>query len=214
MEVVVEADHLASDVDQELAPQPFVFVGGGEGLELGAAAGEGRQHVAQGAAVGQLQAQVSGAEPRAIGRKGDDLDVHARSLECMDDELQTCGKGVAANAALPAALSEVMTAIAGNLRAHMAALDARDDTARPELEAYQKLVERHTALAAELRETAEQMEGYRDLPMAQHDEQVMHGPAVRGAFQQLIDSEQAVATLLTQRLQTYREMLGACPRSA
>jgi hypothetical protein len=45
--------------------------------------------------------------------------------------------------------------------------------------------------------------------MAEHDAQVMHGSAVRGAFQQLIDSEQAVATLLTQRLQTYREMLGA-----
>ena len=127
----------------------------------------------------------------------------------MDDELQTCGKGVAANAALPAALSEVMAAIAGNLEAHIAALDPRDETARPELEAYQQLVARHTALAAQLRETAEQMEAYRDLPMPEHDAQVMQGPAVRDAFQQLIDSEQAVATLLTQRLQTYRDMLGA-----
>jgi hypothetical protein len=209
VEVIVEADHLAPDVDQELPPEPLVFAGGGEGLELRAAAGKGGQRVAQGAAVGQLQAQVSGAEPRAVRRKGDDLDVHARSLECMDDEPQTCGKGVAANAALPTALSEVMAAIARNLETHMAALDPRDDTARLELEAYQKLIERHTALAAQLRETAEQMEGYRDLPMAEHDAQVMNGPAVRGAFQQLIDSEQAVATLLTQRLQTYREMLGA-----
>ena len=56
----------------------------------------------------------------------------------MDDQ-QTCGKGLAQNASLPATLADLMDAMAGNLELHTKALDLTDDNARLELDAYQKL---------------------------------------------------------------------------
>jgi hypothetical protein len=44
-------------------------------------------------------------------------------------EEQTCGRGLAENAVLPAQLAEVTEAIADNLQAHMQALELDDEAA-------------------------------------------------------------------------------------
>ena len=100
-----------------------------------------------------------------------------------------CGKGLAQNAALPAKLADAIEAVAANLSAHMTALDARDPKARAERDAYASLFAKHRTAAAQLRAIAEEMAGYRDLPMAPHDADVMQGPALRQPFERLVAIE-------------------------
>jgi hypothetical protein len=49
---------------------------------------------------------------------------------------QTCGEGLAQNSPLPIKLGELAAAIAGNLEAHMPALDTDDANAAAEHRAY------------------------------------------------------------------------------
>ena len=46
VQAVVEANHLASHVNEQLAPQPLVPSGAGQGLELPAALSQHAQHIA------------------------------------------------------------------------------------------------------------------------------------------------------------------------
>ena len=119
----------------------------------------------------------------------------------------TCGQGLAHNAALPAKLADVIDAVADNLVVHMTALDPADHAAAQELAAYTSLAERHRAIAADLRATADEMEGYRDLPTAPHDETVMSSPEVAAAFAGLVRVEAELAELLRARAREWEEML-------
>ena len=55
----------------------------------------------------------------------------------MDDQ-PSCGKGVASNAGLPAALGAVAGALGAVLVAHQASLDVSDSDAKREHDAYQE----------------------------------------------------------------------------
>ena len=83
----------------------------------------------------------------------------------MDDQ-PTCGKGLAAHATLPATLGRVMAATAGILENHQKALVLDDPNARLEYDAYVKLARAYRDIAEKLQMTADQMTGYRQLPMA------------------------------------------------
>src|ERR687886_965734 len=92
------------------------------------------------------------------------------------DDQATCGEGLAANAALPAKLAELIAARAEVLQRHTKAVDPTDVNGKEELDAYTTLVRAHRAIATELAGLAQQMAGYRDLPTARHDAKVMSDP--------------------------------------
>jgi hypothetical protein len=122
-------------------------------------------------------------------------------------EQQTCGQGLAQNAALPANLADLFGAVAEILEVHLTALDPTHKPSRPEFDAYVGLATDHREIESRLRALALQMEGYRDLPMAEHDMDVMTSPKTAEAFHRLIAQEEAVAALFKSRHDRYRQML-------
>jgi hypothetical protein len=121
-------------------------------------------------------------------------------------EQQTCGQGLAEHAVVPAALGRLSAAMAGNLEAHMHALDLNDPAARAEHDAYAALAARYRGLAAQLRETAAEMSGHADLPMGRHDPARL--AAQRDAFAALIAAERELAAVLEERIARHEELLG------
>lgn len=125
------------------------------------------------------------------------------------NELQTCGKGLAENSALPAKLGELISAMAENLEAHRKALDLTDQNSRAEYEAYEKLLKELRQIAAQLSVTASEMAGYHDLPMGRHDEQAMTHPRVREAFENFVRHKQELLELLEQTEERDHKLLRA-----
>lgn len=125
------------------------------------------------------------------------------------EDAPTCGKGLAEHSPLPAKLGELTDAVADVLEIHTKALDVGDESSRKELEAYRALARIHRTIAADLKATAKQMAGYRDLPMGKHDEQVMMAPDAREAFERFVMREQDLLALLQRRIQPDRQMLDA-----
>src|SRR5262245_54144012 len=117
------------------------------------------------------------------------------------DDQPTCGKGLAANAALPAKLAEVLAALAEVLGRHTRALDRNDPDGLAELDAYTSLERTHRGVASELVRLSEAMAGYRDLPMAAHDMTVMADPKGQAeAFQRFVAVERELLELLRAKL--------------
>ena len=128
------------------------------------------------------------------------------------DEEQTCGKGLAEHAKLPASLGELIASTARVLEVHMKALDPADANAKRELDAYRDVAVAHRRIANELAALAERMESYRTLPMAPHDMAVMTSPAPRHAFAGFVAQEERVLGLLQSRLDGVRAMLAEMER--
>ena len=123
-------------------------------------------------------------------------------------EESTCGKGLAAGADLPDQFGRLLAARAEVLERHTRALDGNSPNGRREQEAYWDLVRRHRAIAADLATLAAQMRSYRDLPMADHDVQVMMAPdGQMAAFREFVDLERELAASLTAQLQDDEQML-------
>ena len=117
----------------------------------------------------------------------------------MDTENQpTCGKGLAENSVLPARLSNLISAMAENLAVHMKALDLTDSNSQAEYSAYEKLVNELRQTAVQLQWAANEMAGYRDLPMGRHDEIAMTQPEVRETFEKFVSHKQDLLSLLEQ----------------
>jgi hypothetical protein len=124
------------------------------------------------------------------------------------DDQQTCGKGLAANAVLPAKLAELTAARAEVLERHTKALSQTDPNAQKELDAYATLARAHRGIAAELTRLAQQMAGYQDLPMARHDMEVMADPKGQAkAFQRYVAVERELLTLLQTNLGDEEKLL-------
>jgi hypothetical protein len=116
----------------------------------------------------------------------------------MDSTNQpTCGQGLAANAALPAKLAELLATRAEVLERHTRALDLSEPHGQRELEAYTALVGAHRAVATDLANLAQAMASYRDLPMAAHDMATMTDPSGQAeAFRRFVAVEQELLALL------------------
>jgi hypothetical protein len=123
------------------------------------------------------------------------------------EQPSTCGQGLASRAILPGKLGDVLTAVARNLEAHMRALDPADSGARKELDAYATLATAHHDVADRVSGIADQMAGYRALPMAAHDEATMSDAVSHKAFANLVRVEQELATMLQQLLRDDEQML-------
>lgn len=126
----------------------------------------------------------------------------------MNDQ-PTCGQGLAEHSTLPAKLADLEDALADNLELHQKTLDLSDDNAKTELDAYVKLTREHRTIAAQLRETARQMAGYRDLPMARHDERALANPKLVEAFERFVQLEEDLLARLNTALERDRQMLAA-----
>jgi hypothetical protein len=126
-------------------------------------------------------------------------------------EEQTCGRGLAEHSALPARMAEVTEAMAGNLQAHMQALELDDEAARQEHAVYLRLAEEQRQAAARLRAVAGEMAAARDLPMGRHDESAMTSPEVADAFKQLVEAKQDLLALLQGMAEDDRRMLAETP---
>ena len=113
-------------------------------------------------------------------------------------EQPTCGKGLAENSILPAKVGELIAAMAENLEAHMKALELKDVNSKQEYEAYKDLVREQREIAAKLAATAQEMEGYRDLPMGRHDEKAMTHSRVVDAFEKFVQHKRELLDLLEQ----------------
>ncbi len=124
------------------------------------------------------------------------------------DEQPTCGKGLAANAVLPAKLAEVLTARAEVLERHMQALDRTDPNAQRELDAYANLARAHRGVASELTRLGQEMARCRDLPMARHDLAAMVNPEGQmEAFRRFVAVERELLALLQANLEQEEAML-------
>jgi hypothetical protein len=102
----------------------------------------------------------------------------------MDDQ-PTCGKGLAEHSALPAKVAELEDALAENLETHQ------------------------KTIAAQLRETARHMAGYRDLPMGRHDERAFADPTLFEAFERFVKVEEELLALLQAAVERDRQLLAA-----
>jgi hypothetical protein len=122
-------------------------------------------------------------------------------------EQPTCGKGLAENSVLPAKVSNLIAAMAQNLEIHMQALDLTDQNSRAEYGVYEKLVRELQQAAVDLQTTADQMAGYRDLPMGRHTEKAMKHPKVGETFTKFVRQKQELRSLLEQTAVRDNELL-------
>jgi hypothetical protein len=114
------------------------------------------------------------------------------------EEQQTCGRGLAENAALPARLGGVIEAMADVLRVHLQALELDDEAAREEHAVYLRLVEEQRQAGGRLRAVADEMAAARDLPMGRHDTETMRSPEAGDAYQRFVKARNELADLLGQ----------------
>jgi len=121
----------------------------------------------------------------------------------------TCGKGLAENSVLPAQVGKLIAAMAENLEAHMKALDLTDKNSAAEFAAYDKLVKELKQAALELHVSANQMAGYRDLPMGKHTEKEMMHPRVRDTFERFLSEKRELLSLLQETAERDQTILDA-----
>jgi hypothetical protein len=125
----------------------------------------------------------------------------------------TCGQGLAAHSVLPTKLGELTAAVADVLEAHTKALLLDDENARRERRAYVSLIEAHRRTAADLLAIAQGMSGYRDLPMARHDPNVMSSAAPADALARFVKIEWELLAFLQERVEKDRAMLAEMGRA-
>lgn len=113
----------------------------------------------------------------------------------------TCGKGLAENSILPEQISKVIAAMAENLESHMQALDLTDKNSSAEYVVYESLVKELKQSALQLHLTANQMAGYRDMPMGRHNRKEMNHPRMREAFERFLKEKQDLFSLLERTMQ-------------
>jgi hypothetical protein len=124
----------------------------------------------------------------------------------------TCGQGLAERSTLPAKLAALSAAMADTVEQHLPTLDLTDPNAREEHEAYEVVARALRSAAAQLQITADRMLGYRELPMARHDERALTSVEMRDAFATFVERERDLATLLDAWVEQDRAMLGEMNR--
>lgn len=109
---------------------------------------------------------------------------------------QTCGQGLAENSALPARMADVTGLLADILELHLPSLDRTDPLSRREYVVYQELLAAYRDIAARMRETAQRMAGYRDLPMGRHDPKAAADPGMADTFAHFVRVKRELRDLL------------------
>jgi hypothetical protein len=126
----------------------------------------------------------------------------------MQDEQQTCGKGLAANAVLPEEIGALLQAMAELLQNHTRSLNLSDANAVLERDAYDLLIKAQRDIASRLDALAAAMRSYRDLPIGKHDERVLADQTSLDVFGSFIREEESLLALLQENVAEHRAMLG------
>ena len=125
----------------------------------------------------------------------------------MDEEVQTCGKGLADRSVLPAQLANLTAALAGILEEHQKSLTSNDMNTAVERAAYWDLTKRYRGISQDLSAAARQMAGYRGLVMAPHDIGALRSTTNVCAFDRFIEAERDLIDLLQTCLSRDEAML-------
>jgi hypothetical protein len=125
------------------------------------------------------------------------------------DEQPTCGRGLAQNAVVPAALAAVAAGMAQNLEVHMRALHPDDAAAVQERGVYERVARGLRGAAADLRAAATEMAAAVDLPMGEHDVTAVTAAEILGAFEGLVAAEDELRRLLEARRGDNEQLLTA-----
>jgi len=120
---------------------------------------------------------------------------------------QTCGKGLAANSQLPAKLAEITAGLAEVLANHLTAIHQSEAAGNQEYDAYESLVGQFRDISAKLAKTADEMMGYRDLPMAEHDMSVMTSARSLEVFENFVRIKREVLEMMTEGVEQDEQML-------
>jgi uncharacterized protein YndB with AHSA1/START domain len=140
--------------------------------------------------------------------------VKALAEQARGTDQQTCGRGLAENSKLPAKCAELFSAMAENLEVHMKALDLQDQNARKEYDAYEKLLWQQREIAVELQAMADEMAGYRDLPMGVHNEKAMLDVRVLQAFEKFVKIKQELLAIIQNAAKQDQKILMAMRKSS
>jgi len=125
------------------------------------------------------------------------------------EQQQTCGQGLADNAALPAKMAEVAGLLADILELHLPSLDLTDPLSQREHEVYQELLLGYRESSARMRETAQRMADQRDLPMGRHDLQAAGSPQMAETFIQFVQRKHELLKLLQDNEPVDAQILAA-----
>ncbi len=123
------------------------------------------------------------------------------------EEQATCGTGLAQSSQLPQRLADVVDALAGVLRHHLTAIDPEDEASTPEYEAYKSLATAGEQIAGRLHTLADEMAGYRSLPMANHDMEAMSSHRMLTNFEALVNAKRDLRQFLETGDEEDQEML-------
>ena len=121
----------------------------------------------------------------------------------------TCGQGLAEHSVVPAKLAKLLASLAENLDAHVPIIDVEDPNGQLERDAYERLAGDYRTVASRLQAAAQQMAGYRDLPMARHHEAAASAPGILDAFRRFVATEREVIDVLQDALRRDQQMLDA-----
>jgi hypothetical protein len=124
----------------------------------------------------------------------------------MADE-PTCGRGLAEHSVVPRKLSDLLASLVENLETHLPTLDSDDPNAALERDAYTSLIAEFRTLGSGLRSVADEMAGYRDLPMARHVASALAAPEIMTAFRNLVQVEREVLDALGRAFEQDRQIL-------
>jgi hypothetical protein len=125
------------------------------------------------------------------------------------EEQSTCGRGLAQNSVVPAALAAVAAGLAQNLEVHTRALGVGDAAAAQEQRVYERVAHSLRSAVADLQAAAAEMASAVDLPMGAHDMAAITTPDVLGAFEGYVAAEDDLRRLLDARREDNEQMLTA-----
>jgi hypothetical protein len=125
------------------------------------------------------------------------------------EEQHTCGRGLAQNTVVPAALAAVAAGLAQNLEVHVRALDPGDAAAAQEQGVYERVAHSLRSAAADLQAAAVEMASAADLPMGAHDMAAITTTDALGAFEGYVAAEDDLRRLLDARREDNEQMLTA-----
>ena len=108
----------------------------------------------------------------------------------------TCGQVMAAKAAMPAKLAEMLTAINDNTAMHAKWAGTKDKAAKGEHDAMMKVVKDHKAMIAAANKTSKDMAAMKDMPPCKHDMKTMDPKMMDGMTKALALQKEFAAMLI------------------
>jgi hypothetical protein len=147
---------------------------------------------------------------------GDPVSPESTPAVSPSSTQKTCGQQMRERAALPAKVSELLTANADNFQDHAkwVAKSGHDKASKAEVAALEKLVTHERKLAVMFASLASEMIGMGDLAGAAHDPNHMDRDAATAIWQRQATLDREVAAMLVKEASELDDMIAANKKSA